>query len=102
MAFIHIVVNRKNVNGIYAYCCNKMRIFLYFGPFLKKITEINPTETYFQHLAPLSHVSSVGVTHEGVVPFALARVMGQARGLVPMWHHVGCSRAKRTGVTQSR
>jgi hypothetical protein len=44
---------------------------LYFDLFLKN-PEINPTEIYFQNLAPLSRADRTGVTHEGVTPFALA------------------------------
>jgi hypothetical protein len=53
---------------------------------------MNQAETYFQDLTPLNHASQVDATH-GVVPVHMARLMMQARGLVPMWRHVGLSRA---------
>jgi hypothetical protein len=43
----------------------------FFVLFFKTIAEINPTDTYFQDLAPLCHVSPVGATHEAVTPYAL-------------------------------
>jgi hypothetical protein len=49
-------------------------IFFYFG--LLKNQEMNPVETYFHDLALSSRASLVGVTHEGVVLCALARLMG--------------------------
>jgi hypothetical protein len=45
-------------------------------------------ETYFQDLTPLSHASQVGVTFDEVMPVHIARLMGQACGLVPTWHDV--------------
>jgi hypothetical protein len=73
-------------------------IFL-FRPFLKKLGEMNHTETYSQDLILLDHVSPVDVAHEDITSCALVRLMGQTRGLVPMWRHVGLSRAKRTDAT---
>jgi hypothetical protein len=52
---------------------------------------LNRAKTYLQDLAPLSCTSPVDMW-----------LMGQVRGLVPMWRHVGLSRAKQTGATQSR
>jgi hypothetical protein len=63
---------------------------------------MNRAETYFQDLAPLSHAGPVGMTHEGVTPVHMAWLMGQTRVLVPTWRDIGLSRAKRTGMTQSR
>jgi hypothetical protein len=65
----------------------------------KKNREMDRVETYFQDLTPLSHASQVGVTFDEVMPVHIARLMGQACGLVPTWRQVGLSRAKRTGVT---
>jgi hypothetical protein len=67
--------------------------------FFKKNGEMNRVETYFQDLVPLSHARQVGVTHEGVMPVHMARLMGQARGLVPMWRHVGLNRAMLGGMS---
>jgi hypothetical protein len=63
---------------------------------------MNRVKTYSQDLTFFGRASPVGATHEGIAPCALVRLMRQARGLVPMWRHVGLSRAKRTDVTQSR
>jgi hypothetical protein len=62
---------------------------------------MNQVQHYFQDLVALSHASQIDATHEEVVSVHMVRLMAQARGLVLMWHHVGLSRAKRTGVTQS-
>jgi hypothetical protein len=37
-----------------------------------------------------------------VAPYTLARLIGPPRARLPTWHHVGLSRGKRTGTTQSR
>jgi hypothetical protein len=37
---------------------------------------MNQAETYFQDLAPLSHASQVGATHERVAPVHIAQLMG--------------------------
>jgi hypothetical protein len=47
----------------------------------------------FPNLTLLSRVSSVGVTYEGVVPYALARAQPV------MWHHIGVSHAGSSGAT---
>jgi Zn-dependent protease len=62
---------------------------------------MNQAETYFQDLAPLSHASSVGATDEGVMLVHMARLMGHACGLMPMWCHSCLSRASPFGMTQS-
>jgi hypothetical protein len=66
------------------------------------IQHMNPTKTFFPNLALFSHASSVGVTHEGVVPFALARCMGLARAYMSTWCHVDASHAGSPGLTELR
>jgi hypothetical protein len=40
---------------------------------------MNSDKTYFQYLALSSRVGTVDMTHVGVAPCSLARLMGQAR-----------------------
>jgi hypothetical protein len=63
-------------------------IFFILVLFEKKNLEMNPTETYFQDLALLSHASPVSTTNEGVAPCALAQPMARECGLVSTWSHV--------------
>jgi hypothetical protein len=63
-------------------------IFLFWSFLKKKILEMNPTETYFQDLALLSHASPVSTTNEGVAPCALTQPMARECGLVSTWSHV--------------
>jgi hypothetical protein len=82
--------------------CRPYWDFFVFWYFFKINREMNRPQTYFQDLVYLSCVSPVDATYEGVTPCALARLMGQPHGLVPMWRHVGLSRVNPFGVTQSR
>jgi hypothetical protein len=75
--------------------------FLYFGPFLNKIREINPAKTYFQVLALWSHASPISVTYEGVTPYALVRLRGLARARASTRCHIGLSHASLVDLTES-
>jgi hypothetical protein len=48
-------------------------------------------ENFFLNLTLLSHASMIDVTHEGVVPVHMTRLVGLARARACMQHHVGLS-----------
>jgi hypothetical protein len=77
-------------------------IFFQFWPFYIHILRNEAGQNFFSNLTLLSHVSSVGVTYEGVVPYVLTRLIRLARAELVMWRHVGFSRAGPCGATESR
>jgi hypothetical protein len=58
---------------------SNLKDFFYFSLFINKIREMNSVKTHFQDMAIWSHVSPIGVTHEGVTSYALAQ-LGWTRG----------------------
>jgi hypothetical protein len=75
-------------------------IFSYFGLFNQYLRN-EPGQIFFPNLDLFNRASLVGVTHEGVAPYALAQLRGLACARSPTWCHIGMSRAKQTGATAS-
>jgi hypothetical protein len=70
-----------------------------FKSFLNKIREMNPSKTYFQDLALLSHINQTDTTYKGVMPrwWALCRA-NQVTSCQSAWL-LHMSHANQTGAT---
>jgi hypothetical protein len=77
-------------------------IFFSFNfKFFNYILRNEPVKTFFLNLTLLSRVNLIGAIYEGVVPYALARLMGLSCAESVTWCHVGFSRVGACGVIVS-